>query len=78
VNDATVTIGLVAAFALLVTLHVAIFYGLLRRHRVAQGFGGFVLPPLAPVFAFTSGMRALPIAWIASAALYGVGLFLAR
>ncbi len=77
-NDTTVTLGLVGAFALLVTLHVAIFYGLLRRRHVAQGLGAFVVPPLAPWFAFTRGMRALAIAWIASAALYGVGLFLAR
>jgi hypothetical protein len=77
-NDATVTLGLVAAFALLVTLHVAIFYGLLRRRHVVQGFGAFLVPPLAPYLAFTRGMRALAIAWTASAAVYGVALFLAR
>ena len=77
-NDTTLTLALVAAFALLVTLHVAICYGLLRRRHVAQGLGALVVPPLAPYLAFTRGMRGLAIAWIAGAALYAVAFFLAR
>jgi hypothetical protein len=77
-KDATLTVALVAAFALLVTLHVATCYRLLRRHHVAEGLGALVVPPLAPYLAFTRGMRGLAIAWIACAALYAAALWLAR
>jgi hypothetical protein len=77
-NDTTVTMALVGAFALLVTLHVAACFGLWRRHRRARALGAFFFPPLAPYWAFTEGMRARALAWIASAALYATAFALAR
>jgi len=77
-RDAVLAIGLVVAFAALVTVHVATLFGLARRHHLAQALSGLVLPPLAPCWAFKQGMRARAVAWLASAALYGVALALAR
>ena len=77
-RDAGLAVGLVIAFATLLTLHTATVFGLVQRRHVAKAFGALVVPPLAPYWAFTHGMRARGIAWIASAALYGVALALAR
>lgn len=73
-RDAAVTIGLIVAFATLISLHVATVYGLARRRHAAKAVGAFFLPPLAPYWAFTHGMRARSIAWLVSAALYGGAL----
>ena len=77
-RDAALTIGLAITFAAVVTAHVAILFGLARRRRVAEALGALVVLPLAPYWAFTRGMRARAIAWIASAALYAVTFMLAR
>ncbi len=77
-RDAALTIGLTATFAMLVTVHVAILFGLARRRHVAAALGGFLVPPLAPYCAFNRGMYARVILWIASALLYAAALVLAR
>lgn len=77
-SDAALALGLVSAFAALVTVHVATLFGLLRRRHFAEALSAFVLPPLAPYWAFTQGMRARAVAWFASAGLYMVALLLAR
>jgi len=77
-RDAVLTVALVLTFAVLVTVHVATLFGLARKRHLAAALGALVLPPLAPYWAFTRGMRARAIAWVASAALYGVAFALAR
>lgn len=77
-RDAAVTIGLVLAFAALVTAHAATLFGLARKRHFGGALGALVVPPLAPYLAFTQGMRARAVAWIASAALYATALALAR
>jgi hypothetical protein len=77
-RDAAFTIGLVATFAVLVTIHVVTLFGLARRRHFTAALGSLVLPPLAPYCAFTRGMQARAIAWVASAALYAVVLLLNR
>ncbi len=77
-RDEALTIAVVAAFALLVTVHLAIFYALVRRRHIAEGFGGLLALPAAPWLAFRNGMPALAILWIVSAALYAVAFVLAR
>ena len=77
-RDAAMTIGLVCTFAVLVTVHVVNVFGLARRRHLAAALGGLVLPPLAPYYAFTRGMQARAVAWVASAALYVVALLLNR
>jgi hypothetical protein len=77
-RDAALTIGLVLTFATLVSVHVATLFGLARRRELTAALGALVVPPLAPYLAFTRGMRARAIGWVASAALYAVALVLAR
>jgi predicted DNA-binding transcriptional regulator len=77
-KDTAITASVVLAFATLVTAHVAILFGLVRRRHLAEGLGGFVLAPAAPWLALRRGMRAAPIAWLVSAAAYAVALVLAR
>ncbi|MFT3776181.1 MAG: hypothetical protein QM820_63365 [Minicystis sp.] len=75
--DMGVTIVLVIAFAALVTVHVATVFGLGRRHRAEEAILAFLIPPLAPYWAFLRGMRARAVAWITTAAIYAVALILA-
>lgn len=77
-RDAAFTIGLVVTFAVLVTIHVVTLFGLASRRQFTAALGSLVLPPLAPYCAFTGGMHARAIAWVASAALYVVVLLLNR
>ena len=77
-RDAALTIGLVLAFAALITVHIATLFGLTRRRHVKAALVSLVFPPLAPYWAFARGMRARAIAWVASAALYAVALLLTR
>ncbi len=76
--QAAVTVGLLVAFASLVTVHVATLFGLLRAKRYRWALLGLAVPPLAPYGAFTLGMRARAALWIALAALYVGALVLAR
>jgi hypothetical protein len=77
-RDTALTIGLLVAFAALVTVHIATVYGLARRRHVAAALGSLALPPLAPYCAFTKGMRARAVVWIAVALFYVVAFVLAR
>lgn len=77
-RDAALTLGLVLAFAAFVTVHATTLFGLARRHHLTETLGALVVPPLAPYWAFTHGMRVRAIAWLASAVLYAVVLVLAR
>ncbi|MEZ4301638.1 MAG: hypothetical protein R3B70_42280 [Polyangiaceae bacterium] len=75
-RDAALTLGLVATFALLVTVHVVTLFGLLRKRELLRALGATLVPPLAPVWAFGRGMRARAALWVLSAALYAVALVL--
>ena len=77
-HDSVVTIGLVVAFAALVTIHLATLFGLLRARRWLLALGALVFPPLAPYWALTRGMRARGVVWLASAAVYVVMFVAAR
>lgn len=77
-RDAALAIVVVAAFAALVTVHVATLFGLARRKHFREALGALILPPLAPYWACTRGMRARGIAWFVTATLYGVAFVLAR
>lgn len=77
-RDGALTVALVLAFAALVTVHAATLFGLTRRGQRGAALGALVFPPLSPYWAFTRGMRARAIAWVAFAVLYGVLFVLAR
>jgi hypothetical protein len=76
-RDAALTIGLAAAFATLLTVHVATLFGLARRRHIGAALVGLVVPPVAPFWAFLRGMRARAALWIASAVLYATAVVLA-
>ena len=64
--------ALVVAFALLVTAHVAIVAALAGRKPAWRSLVAFVAAPLAPFWAFRSGMHARGALWVASAIAYAV------
>ncbi len=64
----------VIAFAAWVTLHVALVSGLTRRTPRWRALAALVVPPLAPVFAFRSGMPRRAVSWCVALAIYLVGL----
>ncbi len=73
-----IVLGLVVlSFATLLTVHVAIAYGLLwRRPRwrsAAALFGG----PVAPIIAWREGLRVRAGIWVGALVLYGVARILA-
>jgi hypothetical protein len=58
------------AFAGLVTLHVALVAALLRRPPRWRAGAALLVPPLAPYWAFTAGMRWRAAAWLSMLVLY--------
>ncbi|MBL8740217.1 MAG: hypothetical protein JNK04_03955 [Myxococcales bacterium] len=77
-RNAIVTAALFGSFAALLTVHVAAVFGIAKKKAWARAAGAFVLPPLAPIFAFTRGMRARAVLWCFFACLYAVALSMAR
>lgn len=76
-KDTVLTLALVAAFAGLITAHVATVFGLARTGHPGRAAGAFIAPPLAPYWALTSGMRVRGALWLGFAVLYAVALFVA-
>lgn len=62
--------GLVLAFALLVTVHLTIAFGLLRRRPRWRGIVAFVVAPLAPWFAWREHMRVRATVWTVALVAY--------
>lgn len=73
-----VTMALLGSFALLLAVHAASVFGLAKKRLLGRAAGAFLLPPLAPYFAFLGGMRARAVAWVVLAVSYAVAFFLAR
>jgi hypothetical protein len=70
VKDILLVGGLVLAFALLVTVHVTIAFGLLRRRPRWHGLVAFVVAPLAPYFAWRERMRVRATIWAVALIAY--------
>ena len=62
--------GLVLAFAVLVTVHVAIVLGLVVRDPRWRALAAFFVPPLDPYRAVQSAMKVRAAIWIGSVVLY--------
>ena len=65
-----ILVGLDLGFALLVTVHLAIVYGLARRRLAWRALVALILPPLAPYWAACNGMRIRMGLWFGSIVLY--------
>jgi hypothetical protein len=68
---------LVISFAGLLTTHVALTIGLVRRRPRWRAIVAFLLPPLAPFWCSQERMRGRTILWMVAALLYGVMLVVA-
>lgn len=77
-RDEVVSLGLVGAFALLVTAHVTVVAGLAARTPRWRALLALVAPPLAPWWAFRGGMKRRTAAWLAGAIAYVAFFVLAR
>lgn len=64
--------AIVLSFALFVTAHLAIVWGLLFRAPRWRSPVALVLPPLAPYWAVRERMRVRAILWIASLVVYAL------
>jgi ABC-type uncharacterized transport system permease subunit len=62
--------ALVAAFALLVTMHVALSFRLLLRQPPWRGLVALILPPLAPYWGMEAGMKRMATLWIVALSIY--------
>jgi len=69
-----VFIVLVAAFAALVTAHLTLAVGLLRRAPRWHALVALVVAPLAPWWGWQAHMRIRGVLWVASAAVYVAAL----
>jgi hypothetical protein len=77
VNDAILVAVLSLAFAALVTVHVAIVIGLLTRAPRWRAALSLVVSPLAPYWAFQTGMRLRAFAWLVAASAYVAAIVVA-
>jgi hypothetical protein len=62
------------SFGVLVTVHVYLAVVLVREAALWRAVLAFVVPPLAPYFAFVVGRRALMITWMTALVAYGAAL----
>lgn len=69
-SDVTAFAALLLAFAVCLTSHVAIAYGLALRPPRWRALLALVIPPLAPFFALRERMRVRAVLWIASLLAY--------
>ena len=77
-KDLVVVITLVLSFALFITAHVAIVYGLAVRTPRWRAAAALVLAPLAVYWAWREKMRIRAGIWGAALALYVIATFLSR
>jgi hypothetical protein len=76
-RDVVVLAALVVAFATLLTVHVTLALGLMRRTPRWHGALALVVPPLAPWWGWREGMRVRAAIWLLAAPAYAVSLWLA-
>lgn len=77
-KDLVVVITLVLAFALFITAHVAIVYGLAMRAPRWRAAAAFLLAPLAVYWAWREKMHVRAGIWGAALALYIIATFISR
>lgn len=67
---------LLVAFALLITVHVTIVFGLAKKQPRWRAPVAFFVPVLAPVWAFQERMRVRAGIWVGAVVLYLIALLL--
>jgi hypothetical protein len=76
-KDLIVVISLIVAFALLITAHVAITYGLVKRAPRWRAPVAFFVVPLAPYWAWREKMKVRAGIWTGALVLYMVATVVA-
>ena len=71
-------VSIVASFATLLTVHVALSLGFLWRRPWWHAPFAFVLAPLAPIWGFQEGMRRRASLWILAFVVYVVAVLIGR
>ncbi|HEY3593220.1 MAG TPA: hypothetical protein VGL13_05080 [Polyangiaceae bacterium] len=71
-RDAIVSAGVVLAFATLITVHVAIAFGLAKQSPRWRGAAALLVPPLAPYWALRLGMMVRGAIWLGAVVVYAV------
>jgi hypothetical protein len=74
VKDVVVVASMILAFALLVTVHVSLVFGLAGKTPRWRALVGLVVPPLAPFWGWRERMRKRAVMWLSCAVLYAVSL----
>jgi hypothetical protein len=78
VKDLILTVVLVLALATFVTAHVALAWRLFSRRPRWRGLAGFVVPPLAVIWAFRNGWKGTAGLWLGAVGVYLVALIAAK
>jgi hypothetical protein len=78
VKDIVLFLTTVFAFALLVTAHCAIVFGLFRRSRPWRAPVALAIAPLAPFWALRERMWFRACVWTAGATVYVVAMLVQR
>lgn len=76
-RDEVVVVCVVLAFAILVTDHLAIVWGLASRRPMWRALVALVVPPFAPYWSYRERMRVRAGIWVGAVAVYAVALALA-
>jgi hypothetical protein len=71
-RDEIVSAGLLLAFAVLVTAHVALVAGLAVRPPRWRALAALFIPPLAPWWGRAERLHVRTVAWVASAIAYAI------
>ena len=76
-RDEIVSLALVACFAAWITAHLALVAGLVVRRPRWRALAALVVPPLAALWGWRSGMRGRAAVWLAGAMGYVASRWLA-
>jgi len=76
--DVAVLIALLFSFATLVTVHVALAFGLTLEKPRWRGPLALVVPPLAPYWGMEAGMKKRAAVWVGAVCIYALARILAE
>lgn len=77
-HDELLLLGLFAAFATFVTVHLTIVFGLARRAPRWRAIPALAIVPLALYWGIRVGMRGRAVVWVLSAVAYTLLRFASR
>jgi hypothetical protein len=76
--DVVILLSLIASFAVLITVHVALAVGLALRRPLWRGGVAFILAPLAPWWGLEAGMKKRAATWMIALIVYVLARIMAE